>query len=224
MDIQMPELDGIETTRVIRSREMTEMGGDPKRHLPIIAMTAHALSGDRERCLSEGMDDYITKPIQAVELIAMLIRWLPPVQSVIEESRVNGETLMIKGETDDYTLDRSYLDSLCGGDLGFERELQTEFCRTAPDMIRRCRLMLEMKDGPGLEYMAHTLKSSCRTVGASALATYCQWLEDTGRNGHITSGDLEKAFQSEASCMLACVRKRLSELESPLRKRAEKGR
>jgi two-component system sensor histidine kinase/response regulator len=67
MDVQMPEMDGFETTAAIRAQER-----DTGRHLPIIAMTAHAMQGDRERCLAAGMDNYISKPIKARELIELL--------------------------------------------------------------------------------------------------------------------------------------------------------
>jgi two-component system sensor histidine kinase/response regulator len=72
MDCQMPEMDGFEATRRIREQE----GGT--RHVPILAMTANAMSGDRERCLEAGMDDYLAKPIAILDLKEALMHWLPP--------------------------------------------------------------------------------------------------------------------------------------------------
>src|SRR5205085_11466229 len=71
MDVQMPGMDGLETTRVLREMER---GG---RRVPIIAVTARAMQGDRDRCIAAGMDDYLAKPIHPVELLAMLKRYLP---------------------------------------------------------------------------------------------------------------------------------------------------
>ncbi|MBW1706988.1 MAG: response regulator [Deltaproteobacteria bacterium] len=73
MDVQMPEMDGLEATRAIREKEK-ERGG----HIPIVAMTAHAMKGDREKCLSAGMDDYVPKPIKADELFSVVERVAPP--------------------------------------------------------------------------------------------------------------------------------------------------
>jgi len=74
MDWQMPEMDGLEATKAIRAWEQTR---DPGNHrIPIIALTANAMPGDRELCLSAGMDDYLTKPIKPIELQATLARWL----------------------------------------------------------------------------------------------------------------------------------------------------
>jgi CheY-like chemotaxis protein len=67
MDVQMPEMDGFEATRLIRGREQKTL-----EHIPIVAMTAHAMIGDRERCLEAGMDSYISKPLRGKELIALI--------------------------------------------------------------------------------------------------------------------------------------------------------
>ena len=72
MDVQMPEMDGYEATAAIRAREQ-----ETARHTPIIAMTAHAMKGDRERCLDAGMDGYITKPLQLSELLAAIEEFAP---------------------------------------------------------------------------------------------------------------------------------------------------
>ena len=76
MDVQMPVMDGFEATRAIRSGEAKV----PNRRIPIIAMTAHAMKGDRERCLEAGMDDYISKPIAPQALAEALEKWLEPAQ------------------------------------------------------------------------------------------------------------------------------------------------
>ena len=83
MDVQMPEMDGFEATRRIREAEQTT-----GRHIPIVAMTAHAMAGDRERCLAAGMDDYLSKPLQKSELLALLGRSLPPTSTVFLGTRV----------------------------------------------------------------------------------------------------------------------------------------
>jgi CheY-like chemotaxis protein len=72
MDVQMPEMDGLEATAVLRERER-----QTGKHLIVVAMTAHAMTGDRERCLAAGMDDYLSKPIHARELVDLVTRYVP---------------------------------------------------------------------------------------------------------------------------------------------------
>jgi len=76
MDIQMPEMDGMDATRQIRKWESDHSTAQLLNHLPIIAMTAHAMKGDREECLEAGMDDYITKPIKRELVLAVIDKWI----------------------------------------------------------------------------------------------------------------------------------------------------
>jgi CheY-like chemotaxis protein len=80
MDVQMPDMDGFEATAAIRAKELLTGG-----HIPIIALTAHALKGDKERCISAGMDDYLSKPIRAIELVSMI-------ESLVEKARLGASS------------------------------------------------------------------------------------------------------------------------------------
>lgn len=115
----------------------------------------------------------------------------------------------------EHALDRLCLEQLCDGDVEFERDLLAEFLRTLPDMVTRCRLMQEMGDGAGLEHWAHTLKSGCATVGAAALADFCQRLELYGRdNQPAQAAFLMERFAAEAACVRACFDTRLGEIDT----------
>ncbi len=198
MDIQMPEMDGFEATEALRGRDART-----GRHTPIAAMTAHAMDGDRERCLAGGMDDYITKPLKAADLLALLTRQAPGCRPVSRSKEQERPPMPEE-------LDLSYLTSLCGGDTDFERELLEEYLQAAPGMATRCRLMLEMRDGPGLQHWAHTLKSSARTVGATALADSCQRLECCDPEAaEPIKATLMTKFTAEASRAQSAVRERL---------------
>jgi CheY-like chemotaxis protein len=91
MDCQMPELDGYDATRTIREWEAPRIAAGVASRLPIVAMTANAMLGDREKCLAAGMDDYLSKPIKRDVLLASLVRWLPPATALESVAGVAGE-------------------------------------------------------------------------------------------------------------------------------------
>jgi two-component system sensor histidine kinase/response regulator len=147
MDVQMPEMDGLEATAAIRREE--ERTG---RHLPILAMTAHALKGDRERCLAAGMDGYVSKPLHPEELYAGLRGVLQPPR----EPSAGLPTEPARGAP----VDHAALLARVEGDSGLLREMAELFLKTYPKLLDEIRRAIERQDALALERAAHTLKGS----------------------------------------------------------------
>ncbi len=184
MDCQMPEMDGYEATREIRRRE----GGD--RHIPIIAMTASAMDGDRERCLAAGMDDYIPKPVRGEEIQAALEHW-------IREAPPGGSTGNARSGSGS-VLDPSLLEQLRelgpgddGGDMF--AELVEHFVTQSADRLEELRDAAGRRDWPTLARAAHTQRGSAAVMGAAALASACAGLEAASRTADL--GEARKRLQ-----------------------------
>jgi signal transduction histidine kinase/DNA-binding response OmpR family regulator len=160
MDVQMPEMGGFEATAHIRAREKGTGG-----HLPIIAMTAHAMKGDRERCLEAGMDGYVAKPVQAGELRQVLAPY----------ARATAAPPL--------ALDRAALLNRVAGDEALLHELIALFLGDCPRMLGDVRTALAEKDPARLQRAAHTLKGAVSNFGATAAWDAAWRLEELGRNG-----------------------------------------
>jgi two-component system sensor histidine kinase/response regulator len=176
MDVQMPELDGVQATECIRKAEQ-ESALPP---LPIIAMTAHAMEGDRERCLTAGMDDHIGKPISRAALEDLLRRWLGPPRGSGNET-VQGAASGTSADAP--PVDRRILSELAQ-DLGPDlSELLDTFLHETADLLSTVEQSISQDDASMLYRAAHTLKSSSGTIGALGLSTLAKTLEDIGRSG-----------------------------------------
>ena len=191
MDVQMPEMDGFEATAAIRRRE----SGDG-RHVPIIAMTAHAMQGDRERCLAAGMDDYVSKPVRLTELARVLAGWAarpsrgaPPA----EVPRPAGPVF-----------DADRLREAFGDDVEFRRHVLADFLSTLPAAVTAVEEAVSAAAAGRLGASAHSLKGSCYAIGADAAATAAEALERLGKHGELT----------EAGALLARLRGELARLRS----------
>jgi PAS domain S-box-containing protein len=171
MDVEMPVMDGLEASRRIRCE------WPPSERPRIIAMTANAMRGDREKCLAAGMDEYLSKPIHAEELAAVLARCTP-----------RGAASQIDRE---HVLDGAALDGLeaTTGDPAFVVELVDTFLRGAPGLLANLRSAQRGGQADELRRTAHTLKSNARTFGAGPLAEVCQALESAANAGRMDEAE-----------------------------------
>jgi CheY-like chemotaxis protein/HPt (histidine-containing phosphotransfer) domain-containing protein len=185
MDCQMPDMDGYEATAAIRQREAQR-----EVHIPIIAMTAHAMQGDREQCLAAGMDDYVSKPVTADALLAVLRQWVQPARTqgvsvdpppeLRASPPVPLQTLPPALDAEAFAaLKELYQDA----NPRALRELLTQFIQDASTRVDTLRVAATTDDARGLALAAHGLKSSSAGVGALGMATLCQELEQRGRAG-----------------------------------------
>jgi two-component system sensor histidine kinase/response regulator len=177
MDVQMPQMDGLEATRAIRQREAEAA---VERPLPIIGLTAHAMQGDRERCIEAGMDEYVTKPIKPDELRRVLssLVGLPerPDDSGGAPPRINRAAVLER----------------CGGDEDLLRELVAIFRQDCPAYMQSVRAAVESKESEALSRAAHTLKGPLGTLGFDGAQQFALQLEDVARRGEMDS--IEQAF------------------------------
>ena len=184
MDCQMPEMDGYAATAAIRAGE----GGE--RRIPIVAMTAHAMAGDRERCLRAGMDDYLSKPLRPDELDRVLARWLrlgplaAATSLLVDDARVR-------------TLRNDYAD-IAG-------QLAVLFADSTPALLDELGDAYDGDDDEAMRRAAHKLKGSCQNVGATFMATLAGWIEQ-GEPPDGTVDELRAAFAPTRDALNTALR------------------
>ncbi len=167
MDCQMPEMDGYEATRQIREKQ-----NDGER-TPIIAMTANAMVGDREKCMEAGMDDYISKPVDAKKFTDLLARWLPAdtdSSSGKPQRQTAEDTLQSKKDT---PVNIARLESFTDGDRDVEKDLFKLFFEQADISLQRLSQALETQDDDEWRSAAHKFKGAAANLGAEKLAALC---------------------------------------------------
>ncbi len=204
MDCQMPEMDGFEATRLIREREASRVKRDAegerrsRPHVPIIAMTANAMEGDRERCLAAGMDDYISKPITLDVLVAVLERRIPKaaVDSQIGADESAIDPLIFDG-----------LRELVGDEAPeFLSTLVGHFLQDVPESLRKMQAALCAGDWQEVARLAHRLKGSASNLGARGMAQLCERIH-TAAAGNASArrqpllAELEREFERVQACL-----------------------
>jgi PAS domain S-box-containing protein len=187
MDVQMPEMNGFEATNLIRQREQVT-----RTHTPILAMSAFAMKGDRERCLAAGMDEYISKPVRPHELLQIIERLAP--------ARTGTVTKTNDAAAEGAGLDCSALLARTEGDLELARELIELFLDDCPRLMAKIRAAIDKRDGEALMQAAHTIKGAVGYFPESRAFDVAQRLEMMGREDDQL-----------------CAREALAELEQELK-------
>jgi CheY-like chemotaxis protein len=190
MDCQMPELDGYQATAAIRE---SEAGRD--KHLTVVAMTAHALKGDRERCVAAGMDDYLSKPLRPHELDAVLERWLGAAPAAAAPTPAPGDPVEALVDAARMRMFRDEYPEII-------EQLLVLFVDGTPPLLDDLRGAVERDDAEAVRRGAHKLKGSCQNVGAGRLAELAVEIE----KGEAPDFDgLQQVFDATCDALRAAL-------------------
>lgn len=205
MDCSMPEMDGFEATRALRQQEMGS-----SHHIPIIALTANAMNGDRDRCLEAGMDDYVAKPFDRETLLAVLARWSQSSAATQSAPRTNVEAAAVRPAPDAGPIDQGALQALRAlqrpGRPNVLNRVIDQFSCDAPRLVVGMRDAVEAEDAEALRHAAHTLKSASANVGALSLSTRCREIEQLALGGNVVAtASLLAAVEEHLSHVLAAL-------------------
>jgi CheY-like chemotaxis protein len=204
MDIQMPVMDGYEATRRIRELELKaqqvkfnetnseDLSGSEIRfskrsgRIPIVAMTAHAMKGDREKCIAAGMDDYTTKPINPEELLEKIEKWTHVEKNASNaEAEIQKEPVPSEISEDSQPLDFEKALERAMGDKDFLKMLLGGFIQELPDQIESLKVAVACADTVALMEQAHKLKGAAANLSAYGVSSAAKSLEEIGRSQNM---------------------------------------
>ena len=190
MDVQMPQMDGLEATSHIRD----PLSSVRNHEIPIIAMTAHAMQGDRERCLDAGMNDYVTKPVSPQALAEALRRWLPGEDAAGPTVAFAGPAAAAPilapaaaGQPEPPTFDRSAFLARLMNDEDLARSVATGFLNDIPGQIGQLRKYLDAGDAEGAIRQAHTIKGASANVGGESVRAVALEMEKAAGAGDLAN-------------------------------------
>ena len=186
MDVQMPRLSGLEASLAIREKEKSQ--GGHGRRIPIVALTAHAMKGDKERCMEAGMDEYLSKPVQAAQLLEtvgrLAVQKAKPPRPLVSSAR--------RGRV----LDEDSLMERVEGDLPLLREMVRAFRSDAFGTLEKIRRAVAEKDAEALRSRAHALKGSAATLAGPLAVAAALKLENLAKDRNFKRA--REAYQALA--------------------------
>jgi CheY-like chemotaxis protein len=189
MDVEMPAMDGLEATALIRQKEQ-----GTGRHVPILAMTAHAMKGDQERCLAAGMDSYVSKPVRARELFDAIAAFAP--------AAVGLRTTETRATSTAGVLDWAAALEYVGGNAELLKQLVKVFLDECPRWLTRLRQAAASRDLAELKLVAHNLQSAMSHLGARSAYEAMRRLEEISRSGDPNGlNEACAAVEMELECL-----------------------
>jgi signal transduction histidine kinase/CheY-like chemotaxis protein len=206
MDVQMPEMSGLEATEAIRAREKASGGG----HIRIVAMTAHAMSGDRERCLAAGMDDYLSKPINPKMLFSVVEQDPATVPRTAAAQAATASKTTMRASAPIFDR-RSALQRL-GGDEELLSEVIRIFLEDCPQQLARLRAAVDAREPEQIRTAAHALKGAASNLSAIGLFESAQVMERLGAESRV---DAAQAGWRQVSAQAANLMDVLRHVKSP---------
>jgi len=222
MDCQMPILDGYEATRQIRERERAA-GSAPRT--PIIALTANAITGDRERCIEAGMNDYLPKPFRRSDLYASVSRWIPAEREA--ESAAQQPSLPVVAEPAPDVIDTDAIELIVSlqkpGEPDFLARIVDLYRSRGADLVREMESAIRAGNAEAGQRAAHSMKSSSAQLGAGRLAARCARIEEAARLGQLEQCAAD-AVALESDFLAACeaLGAELARRRSPAAKAVER--
>jgi PAS domain S-box-containing protein len=204
LDCQMPVMDGYETARMIRDLN----SGLSCHDIPIIAMTAYAMHGDRDKCIAAGMNGYVSKPISPRELANALEEWLPPGKKILDRRKES----IPKTQSDTHARhlpvwDKAGTLARLMGDQDLMTKVNAIFLEETPAHVRRISELLETGDLIAVEHLAHTIKGACANIGAERMRAVADDIELQTRSGDVARAmaraqDLHREFEQVNKALL----------------------
>jgi CheY-like chemotaxis protein len=194
MDVQMPLMDGLETTQHIRNPDSTVIDHD----IPVIAMTAHAMKGDKEQCLDAGMNDYISKPISAEQLFFLMEKWSSIILKRNTETNIQKNSPISENRLQIFVKEK-FMERMAG-DYNLVNEITSMFLNNIPVIIANMKKAADIDNMDEVSSYAHSIKGSSANIGGDVLSDIAAKIEKLGRSGKTTEiqtliPELEKQFE-----------------------------